>query len=98
MGICVGNTRRRPKSPVKQLGNIVFVNFRDQEGKNPRQISIYDENVLRKAIEIYQQQLNKPDSKIMKALYEPTKEKLSIETTIKDLGINLYSDIIVYLN
>ena len=88
----------KPKTTIYiQEGIVVNVNFRDHEGKNPKTIRIHEGNTLRKAIEMYQEQINKIGYKIMRAIYEPTQVKLNIDTKIKELNINLSDTIILYL-
>ena len=98
MGAVCYNDRDRKEDGMIHEGNVVNVNFIDEEGKNPQRITIYDKNTLRKAIEIYQKKINKVGYKIDKAIYGSgsTQKDLSLNTALKDLNINLYNTITVF--
>ncbi len=78
-------------------GKIISLNFVEEEGKNPKKISIHEVNTLRKAIELYQEQINKSGLKIRKAIYEPNQTKLNLDTKLNELDINFFNNIIVYI-
>ena len=78
-------------------GKVINLNFVEEEGKNPKKISIHDLNTLRKAIELYQEQINKSGLKIRKAIYEPNQTKLPLDSKLNELDINFFDNIIVYI-
>lgn len=77
-------------------GKIISLNFRDENG-DMKKISIHEGNILRKAIEMYQEAINKSNSRIIKVVYEPDQTKLSLNKKISELNINFNETIIVYL-
>ena len=82
--------------PYITEGMVISVYFRDEYGQNPKKISIHDENTLKKAIEMYQEQINKSGLSVRKAIYEPDQTTLPLGKKLKDLEINFLNTIIVY--
>ena len=85
--------------PVEYVedGNLLDIYFRENKEEYPKKITVHDENILRKAIEIYQEEINKNGLKIQKAIYEPDKSKLPLNKKLCELTINFSNTIIVYL-
>ena len=74
-------------------GKIISLNFRDENG-DMKKISIHEGNILRKAIEMYQEAINKTNSRIIKAVYEPNNTKLPLDKKISELNINYYETLL----
>ena len=87
----------RDKRDYVISGKIINVNIRAEDKDYPRTIKIHDLNTLRKAIQIYQEQINKKNFKIKKAIYEPDQTILPLDKCLNELDINFSGNIIVYL-
>ena len=78
-------------------GNIISINIREDTQEHMRTIKIHDENTLRKAIQMYQEQINKENLNIKKAINENDSMKLELDVPLKDLNFDYSGIIIVYL-
>ena len=78
-------------------GNVISVNIRAEDQEYSKPIRIHEVNKLRKAIQLYQEQINKKHLKIKKAIYEPEQRVLPLDKALNELEINFSSNIIVYL-
>ncbi len=84
--------------PYKTGGNVINVYFRAETEERQKSIRIHEVNTLRKAIQTYQEQINKANLNIKKAIYEPNSKELSLDTPLNELeDINFNNVIIVYL-
>ena len=80
--------------PYDSNGNIIILNFRTNEESYEKPISIHDENILKKAIQLYRQSLGK-NNKIKDAVYELTSSKLNLYSKINELNIDYSGTILV---
>ena len=78
-------------------GQVISVNIRAEDQEYPKTIRIHEVNTLRKAIQTYQEQINKDHLKIKKAIYEPDQMMLPLDKCLNELNIDYNSVIIVYL-
>ena len=93
----IDNTKKAP--PYISSGKIITVIFRaDIEGCYRKQISIHDENILRKAISMYLESISKQNLDLKKAVYESTSTELPLNKKLKDLDVDFNSAIILFFN
>ena len=83
--------------PYETGGQVININIRAVDQEYPKTIRIHEVNTLRKAIQIYQEQINKENLKIKKAIYEPDQMMLPLDKCLNELNIDYNSVIIVYL-
>ena len=83
--------------PYINRGSVINVNFRAETERHQKSIKIHDENILYKAIQMYQEQIGKESLNIKKAIYSPDSTELSLDTKLRELDINFSDLIIVYL-
>ena len=79
-------------------GIVISVNFRYEDEKYLKRIRIHDKNTLRKAIQMYQELINKENLDISKAVYEPDSSTLPLNSKLCDININYNNIIVGYLN
>ena len=77
-------------------GKVINLNFRAEGEEYIKKISIHEMNTLRKAIEMYQELINKNELKIIKAVYEPDESNLSLNKKLNEFDIDFNNIIIVY--
>ena len=82
--------------PEIKEGEIVTIIFREENDSHARNISITNENVLITAIDKFKYTCGKI-GRIKKAIYERDNITLNLNTKIRNLNIDLSSNIIVYL-
>ena len=83
--------------PYVNEGIVIHVNFRYDDEKYLKSIRIHDKNTLRKAIQMYQEQINKEGLDISKAVYEPDSSTLPLNSRLCNLNIDFKNIIVVYL-
>ena len=79
-------------------GNVIKVNIRADTEDYQKQVRIHDENTLRKAIIIYQEQINKDNLFIKKAVVENDLNELPLDTPLNEMNIDFNHVIIVTLD
>ena len=95
---CSSSSSVREHNPYITGGKVVDLYFKlDGEEYTKKKITIHNANNLRKAIEMYQEVINKEDLEIKKAIYEPSNTKLNLDQNLNELDINFADTIIVYL-
>ena len=95
MGVSLCSQWKEEKDiPYDSNGNIIILNFRTNEESYGKPISIHDENILKKAIQLYRQSLGK-NNKIKDAVYELTSSKLNLYSKINELNIDYSGTILV---
>ncbi len=95
MGVSLCSQWKEEKDiPYDSNGNIIILNFRTNEESYEKPISIHDENILKKAIQLYRQSLGK-NNKIKDAVYELTSSKLNLYSKINELNIDYSGTILV---
>ena len=83
--------------PYVTGGQVINVNIRADDQEYHKTIRIHEVNTLRRAIQTYQEQINKEHLKIKKAIYEPEQTILPLDKCLNELDINFSDNIIVYL-
>ena len=78
-------------------GNIITINIRADTEQYIKSIKIHEENTLRKAIQMYQEIINKENLEIKKAINEKDSMKLELDVPLKELNIDNSTTVIVYL-
>ena len=94
MGIICQEEQHIP--PEIKEGEIVTIIFREENDSHARNISITNENVLITAIDKFKYTCGKI-GRIKKAIYERDNITLNLNTKIRNLNIDLSSNIIVFL-
>ena len=93
---CISQTRSTKHHEYIIGGNVVSLNFRAENEAYTKKTTLHDVNTLRKAIEIYQQQINKIGLSIKAAIYEVDQTNLPLDQTLNTFDINFAYPIIVY--
>ena len=94
----MGSSCFGPKQvPYVSEGNVIKVNIRADTEDYQKQVRIQDANTLRKAILIYQEQINKENLYIKKAVIENGLNKLPLDTPLNEMDIDFNHVIIVTL-
>ena len=83
--------------PYVTGGQVINVNIRADDQEYHKTIRIHEVNTLRRAIQTYQEQINKENLKIKKAIYEPDQKILPLDTCLNELNVDFANTIIVYL-
>ena len=78
-------------------GNVIKINIRADTEDYQKQIRIHEVNTLRKAIIIYQEQINKDNLYIKKAINENDLTELPLDTPLNEMNIDFTHVIIVTL-
>ncbi len=88
----------RKEGPVEYVssGSIVILNFITPDATWARPISLHDENILKKGIQMFQESIGMTERRIKRAVYEPNNIELNLNKKINELDINYASNIIVY--
>ena len=76
---------------------VVILNFKTPDDAWSKPISIHDENILAKGIQMFLESARIPNKSIKKAVYEGDSSVLNIKKKISELNINYSSNIIIYL-
>ena len=92
---CTGICSPVPEEYISD-GKIIDINFRAEDEEFIKKISIHEVNTLRKAIEIYQDSINKNGLRIKKAVYEPNNSNLTLNKKLNEFDIDFNNVIIVY--
>ena len=83
--------------PYETGGIVIDVNLRAEDQEYSKIIKIHEVNTLRKAIQLYQEQINKENLRIKKAIYEPDQKILPLDKCLNELNLDFTKVIIVYL-
>ena len=93
--ICFQEEKER-EIPYVNEGTIIILNFRTEDDKWAKPISIHDGNILLKGIQMFKESINLTNARVKNAFYELTSSPLNLYTKIRELNINYSSNIIVY--
>jgi len=77
-------------------GKVIDLNFKTEGEEFIKKISIHETNTLRKAIEMYQELINKNGLRIKKAIYMPDESNLDLNKKLNEFDIDFKNIIIVY--
>ena len=77
-------------------GKVIDLNFKTEDEEFIKKISIHEANTLRKAIEMYQELINKNGLRIKKAIYMPDESNLDLNKKLNEFDIDFKNIIIVY--
>ena len=95
----MGSSCFGPKQvPYVSEGNVIKVNIRADTENYQKSIRTPDANTLRKAIIIYQEQINKENLYIKKAVVENDLTELPLDTPLNEMNFDFNHVIIVTLD
>ena len=77
-------------------GKVITLNLRLESEQFSKKINCHDQNSLKKAIEMYQEEINQKGINIKKAIYEPSQLNLSLGKKLCLFDIDFRNTIIVY--
>ena len=77
-------------------GKVIDLNFETEDEEFIKKISIHEANTLRKAIEMYQELINKNGLRIKKAIYMPDESNLDLNKKLNEFDNDFKNIIIVY--